>query len=134
MLFVKLRRLGAQYSSLKVVSATVTAKIIRGWLHRLGVKTLYGEPGSPQANGYIVSYNGKRRKELLSQEISDTPHEAKVLAEQDGWEYNTIRPDNALDYQPPAPQTRSPTSGSRCVKLAIQLTHRDKPWGLVIDT
>ena len=30
-----------------------TAKAIRGWLNRLGVKTLFIEPGSPCENGYI---------------------------------------------------------------------------------
>ena len=36
-----------------------TAKAVRGWLSRLGVKTLYIEPGSPWENGYNESFNGK---------------------------------------------------------------------------
>ena len=43
-----------------------TAKAIRKWLSILGVKTLYIEPGSPWENGYIESFNGKMRDELLS--------------------------------------------------------------------
>ena len=46
-----------------------TAKAIRGWLNRLGVKTLFIEPGSPWENGYIESVNGKLRDELLNREI-----------------------------------------------------------------
>lgn len=46
-----------------------TAKAIRGWLQRLGVKTLFIEPGSPWENGYIESFNGKLRNELLNREI-----------------------------------------------------------------
>ena len=38
-----------------------TAKAVRGWLNRLGVKTLFIEPGSPWENGYIESFNGKLR-------------------------------------------------------------------------
>jgi len=81
-----------------------TAKIIRGWLHRLGVKTLFITPGSPWENGYIESFNGKLRDELLNREIFDTLFEAKVLAEWYRCEYNTIRPHSSLDYRPPAPE------------------------------
>jgi transposase InsO family protein len=56
-----------------------TAKAIRNWLSRLGVKTLFIEPGSPWENGYIESFNGKLRDELLNGEIFTTLTEAKVL-------------------------------------------------------
>ena len=46
-----------------------TAKIVREWLPKLGVKTLYIEPGSPWENGYNESFNGKLRDELLNGEI-----------------------------------------------------------------
>lgn len=49
-----------------------TAEMARGWLQRLGVKTLYIETGSPWENGYIESFNGKLRDELLNGEIFDT--------------------------------------------------------------
>ena len=38
-----------------------TAREIRKWLSRIGVKTLFIEPGSPWENGYIESFNGKLR-------------------------------------------------------------------------
>ena len=77
----------------------------RDWLSRVGVKTLYIEPGSPWENGYIESFNGKLRDELLNREIFETLQEAKVLIE--GWrqEYNTFRPHSSLGYKPPAPET-----------------------------
>ena len=46
-----------------------TAKQVRTWLQRVGVKTLFIEPGSPWENGYIESFNGKLRDELLNGEI-----------------------------------------------------------------
>ena len=46
-----------------------TAKIVREWLPKLGVKTLYIEPGSPWENGYNESFNGRLRDELLNGEI-----------------------------------------------------------------
>jgi hypothetical protein len=46
-----------------------TAKVVREWLGRVGVKTLFIEPGSPWENGYVESFNGKLRDELLNDVI-----------------------------------------------------------------
>jgi transposase InsO family protein len=81
-----------------------TANAVRRWLNRLGVKTLYIERGSPWENGYIESFNGKLRDELLNREVFATLTEAKVLIEQWRREYNQLRPHSALGYQPPAPE------------------------------
>jgi putative transposase len=81
-----------------------TARAIRKWFNNIGVKTLYIEPGSPWENGYIESFNGKLRDELLNREIFTTLEEAKVLIVQWQREYNQIRPHSALGYQPPAPE------------------------------
>ncbi len=81
-----------------------TAKAVRGWLGKVGVKTLFIEPGSPWENGYNESFNGKLRDELLNGEIFYTLKEAKVLIEQWRRHYNTVRPHSALGYRPPAPQ------------------------------
>jgi len=77
---------------------------VRKWLDRLGVKTLFIEPGSPWENGFIESFNGKLRDELLNREIFTTLEEAKVLIEQWRKEYNQIRPHSTLRYQPPTPE------------------------------
>ncbi len=82
-----------------------TASAVREWLPRVGVKTLYIEPGSPWENGYNESFNGKLRDELLNGEIFYTLKEAKVLIEQWRNHYNTIRPHSAIGYRPPVPQT-----------------------------
>jgi len=82
-----------------------TAKAIRVWLNRIEVKTLYIEPGSPWENGYIESFNGKLRDELLDREIFTTLEEAKILIEQWRKEYNQVRPHSARNYRPPAPKT-----------------------------
>ena len=81
-----------------------TARSIRKWLARLGVKTLFIEPGSPWENGYIESFNGKLRDELLNREIFTTLEEAKILIEQWRREYNQVRPHSARNYRPPAPE------------------------------
>lgn len=81
-----------------------TAKVVRTWLRRVGVKTLFIEPGSPWENGYVESFNGKLRDELLDREIFYTLKEAKVMIERWRVHYNTIRPHSSLGYRPPAPE------------------------------
>jgi putative transposase len=80
------------------------AKVVRDWLHRLGVETLFIEPGSPWENGYIESFNGKLRDELLNGEIFYTLPEARVLIEMWRRHYNQVRPHSSLGYRPPAPE------------------------------
>ena len=81
-----------------------TAKRVRQWLALLEVKTLFIEPGSPWENGYIESFNGKMRDELLNGEIFYTLREAQVLIEEWRRHYNTKRPHSSLNYRPPAPE------------------------------
>jgi len=83
-----------------------TARVTRQWLKRLGVRTLFIEPGSPWENGYNESFNGKLRDELLKGEIFYTLQEAKILIERWRLEYNTFRPHSSLNYLPPAPEVR----------------------------
>ena len=84
-----------------------TAEVVREWLDRLGVGTLFIEPGSPWENGYIESFNGKMRDELLNGEIFFTLLEAQTLVEAWRQEYNERRPHSSLGYRPPAPATYS---------------------------
>lgn len=87
-----------------------TVKIVREWLAKVGVKTLFIQPGSPWEKGYIQSFNGKLRDELLAREQFDTLLEAKVLIERWRREYNTVRPHSSLGYRPPAPEATHPLS------------------------
>ena len=85
-----------------------TAKAIRDWLPRVGVKTLFIQPGSPWENGYNESFNGKLRDELLNREIFYSLKEAQILTERWRREYNTIRPHSSLGYRPPTPEAIMP--------------------------
>jgi len=85
---------------------------VREWLGRIGVKTLYIEPGSPWENGYCESLNSKLRDELLNGEIFTTLREAQVLIENWRRHYNAVRPHSSIGYRPPAPEAiLPPTSG-----------------------
>ena len=85
-----------------------TARAVREWLGRVGARTLYIEPGSPWENGYIESFNGKLRDELLDRELFYTLLEVRVLTERYRQIYNRIRPHSSLAYRPPAPETVLP--------------------------
>jgi transposase InsO family protein len=103
-----------------------TAKAVRAWLAEVGVKTLFIEPGSPWENGYVESFNGKLRDELLNGEILYTLREAKVLIERWRVHYNTRRPHSSLGYRPPAPEATLP-SASSCVASLRTTTPRAVP-------
>ncbi len=78
------------------------ADAIKKWLEGMGVETLYVEPGSPWENGYIESFNGKFRDEILNRELFYSVKEAKVLVEDWRLEYNDHRPHSGLGYMTPA--------------------------------
>jgi transposase InsO family protein len=86
--------------------AEFSAKVVRSWLRELEVAPLYIERGSPWENGYVESFNGKMRDELLNREQMNTLREAQVLLEQWRRHYNTRRPHSSLGYKPPAPEAR----------------------------
>ena len=55
---------------------------VKGWIHGVGAQTAFIEPGSPWENGYVESFNGKLRDELLNGEVFNTLREAQVLIEE----------------------------------------------------
>ena len=81
------------------------AEAVKAWIEGVGAKTAYIEKASPWENGYVESFNGKLRDELLNGEVFNTLREAQVLIE--GWRqhYNRIRPHSSLGYRSPAPET-----------------------------
>jgi putative transposase len=103
-----------------------TAIAVREWLPRIGVKTLYIDPGSPWENGYNESFNGKLRDELLARELFFTLEEARVLIERWRRSYNEVRPHSALGYRPPAPVTIVP--GMADPAFAIAGLQPDRPF------
>jgi len=78
------------------------ANAIKQWLADKAVGTLYIAPGSPWENGYIESFHGRFREELLNRELFYSVREAKVLAEDWRQEYNHHRPHSGLKYKTPA--------------------------------
>ena len=78
------------------------AEAVRRHLGDLNVETRFIAPGALWENGYIESFNGTLRNEVLSREVFGHLLEAKVPGGKYRQEYNTERPHSSLDYQTPA--------------------------------
>jgi transposase InsO family protein len=78
------------------------ADSIEKWLERNNVGTLHIAPGSPWENGYIESFNGKLRDDVLNREVFHSLKETKVIVENWRLEYNNHRPHSSLGYMTPA--------------------------------
>jgi transposase InsO family protein len=92
------------------------AEAVRTHLADLEVDTRFIAPGAPWENGYVESFNGTLRVDLLDREIFGHHPEAKVLGKQYRQEYNTERPHSALDYQTPAEFAASYVADSALTK------------------
>lgn len=103
--------------------AEFTAEAVRNWLGRIGVKTLFIEPGSPWENGYCESFNSKLRDELLNGEIFYSLKEAQILIEKWRQHFNTVRPHSSIGYRPPAPEAVLP----KPITLPYAATRRANP-------
>ena len=90
------------------------AKELRKWLDQSEVETLFIAPGSPWENGYVESFNGKLRDELLNGEIFLSLEEIRWVIDRWRLDYNHHRPHSSLDYQTPA------MFAARCLTSAPQ--------------
>ncbi|WP_456306517.1 IS3 family transposase [Muricoccus nepalensis] len=90
------------------------ATAVKGWITGVGAKTAFIEPGSPWENGYVESFNGKLRDELLNAEVFNTLAEAKVLIEQWRWPSGWV-----ASSGPPTSSTCCPTCSSCAVRPAM---------------
>jgi transposase InsO family protein len=78
------------------------AHAVQDWLEDAGATTLYIEPASPWQNGFVESFHGRLRDELLEREAFGSLAEAKVVVEDWRRSYNEQRPHSSLGYQTPA--------------------------------
>lgn len=78
------------------------AKELQRWLAQASVRTLYIRKASPWENGYVESFNGKLRDELLNRELFLSVPEARYVLDEWRAEYNHRRPHGGLQWQTPA--------------------------------
>ncbi|OOY02675.1 transposase [Thioclava sp. F28-4] len=70
----------------------------------------YIAPGKPMQNGFVESFNGRMRDELLNETMFRNLAHARVVIAAWAADYNTERPHSALDYQTPADYARALTT------------------------
>ena len=75
------------------------AKSVRRWLQRADVRTLFIANGRPCKNGYVESFDGKLRDELLNREVLLGMEDARWVIDRWRLDYNHYRIHSALDYQ-----------------------------------
>ena len=101
--------------------------MVKEWLGRLGVATLYIEKASPWENGYTESFTGTLREGLLDREIFYSLAEARVLIERWRIHDTTDRLHSSLGYRPPGPDAlRLPRwpSGSATLRLPASVAEK----------
>ena len=87
--------------------ADFTAVKVMRWLRDAAIGPAFIAPGSPWQNGFVESFNGKLRDELLNREWFRSRAEARVLIERWRQFYNERRPHSAHRYKPPATVRRA---------------------------
>jgi transposase InsO family protein len=79
-----------------------TSNAILSWAKDHGVGWHYIAPGRPMQNGYIESFNGRMRDELLNESLFMDLDQARELIGAWVTDYNTARPHSSLGYKTPA--------------------------------
>lgn len=74
-----------------------TGKALDEWAYRNGVKLHFIDPGKPNQNAYIESFNGKFRDECLSENWFVSLEEARRIIEDWREDYNQVRPHSSLN-------------------------------------
>ena len=78
-----------------------TSNAILGWATDHQVEWHYIVPGKPMQNGFVESFNGRMRDELLNESLFlDLDHTRQLIGD---WvvDYNTARPHSSLGYKTP---------------------------------
>lgn len=76
----------------------LTSDAILGWQQDNGVGWHYIAPGKPMQNGYVESFNGRLRDELLNETLFRSLHHARDLID----DYNEQRPHTSIGGLAPA--------------------------------
>lgn len=84
-----------------------TSRAILKWTDQNDVPWHYIDPGKPQQNAFIESFNGSLRDELLNEEIFDSLDDARRKLALWRYDYNTVRPHSSLGNQTPQQARRA---------------------------
>ena len=79
-----------------------TSLAILCWCQEIRIEWHYIEPGKPQQNAFVESFNGRLRDELLNETIFVSLAHARAALATWKDDYNCVRPHSAVGNLPPA--------------------------------
>ena len=79
----------------------LTSNAVLAWCGEVGVEWHYIAPGRPMQNGYVESFNGRMRDELLNETLFTSLAQARVTTALWRADYNTARPHSQIAWQTP---------------------------------
>lgn len=80
----------------------LTSNAILAWSAETRVEWHYIAPGKPMQNGYVESFNGRMRDELLNESLFFGLADARLTIQSWVADYNNSRPHSSLEYRTPA--------------------------------
>ncbi|ABS66293.1 hypothetical protein Xaut_1042 [Xanthobacter versatilis] len=91
-----------------------TSNAILGWADAARVEWHSIAPGKPMQNGFIESFNGRLRDELLNETLFSSLSKTRAALARRQLDYNTARPHSKLGWQTPRAfaSTFPPAAGS----------------------
>ncbi|KPF52376.1 integrase [Novosphingobium sp. AAP1] len=84
-----------------------TSRAIPKWASENRVEWHYIDPGKPQQNAFIESFNGSLRDEFLNEELFDSLADARRKLAVWRYDYNNVRPHSSLGNRTPAQARRA---------------------------
>ena len=103
-----------------------TSRVILKWADETGIAWHYIDPGKPQQNGSIESFNGSLRDECLNEEIFNSLTEARQTLALWRYDYNNVRPHSSLGNQTPAQARRALAQFESAAPGALALPETDE--------
>lgn len=98
-------------ASLPLLSAILgqssSSRAILKWANDNDVDWHYIDPGKPQQNASIESFNGSLRDELLNEELFDSLEDPQRKLAIWQYDYNNVRPHSSLGNETPADARRA---------------------------
>lgn len=79
-----------------------TSGAFLAWAEKRGVELRFIQPGKPNQNAFVESFNGKLRIECLNAHWFSTLDDARRTIEDWRTDYNDVRPHSSLGEMPPA--------------------------------
>ena len=107
----------------------LTSNAVLAWSGDVGIEWHYIAPGKPTQNGFVESFNGRMRDELLNETLFFTIGQARAILARWAHDYNTERPHSSLGYATPAAfaaeleQQWTGADPARCVTRAHARQH-----------